>query len=183
MRGEHTVALEGDGGSAKQTVTIEAGATASLVANLANTQVVAASSGGWISVSTPKPVQLFEDGRLLGSSDTERLMVPAGNHQLEIVSDSLGYRSTQRVQVSAGKVSAIKVEFPKGTIALNALPWAEVWIDGEKVGETPIGNYAITIGPHEIVFKNPDLGEQHHAATVTAATPVKLSVDLTKRQQ
>jgi len=32
------------------------------------------------------------------------------------------------------------------------------------------------------VFKNPDLGEQHHAATVTAATPVKLSVDLTKPQ-
>ena len=57
-----------------------------------------------------------------------------------------------------------------------------MWIDGEKVGETPIGNYAVTIGPHEIVFKNPDLGEQRHAATVTAATPVKLSVDLTKPQ-
>jgi hypothetical protein len=39
------------------------------------------------------------------------------------------------------------------------------------------------VGPHEIVFKNPDLGEQHHAATVTATAPVRLSVDLSRPQQ
>ena len=104
--GEHTVVVEGENGSTtKQTVTVEAGATASLVANLPASQGVAASAGGWISVSTPKTVQLFEAGRLLGSSDSERLMVQAGSHQLEIVNDALGYRSSRSVQVSPGKVS------------------------------------------------------------------------------
>jgi len=179
--GEHTVVLEGESGSARQTVTVEAGATASLVANLANSHAGAASSGGWISVSTPKTVQLFEDGRLLGSSDTERLMVPAGTHELDIVNDALGYRSTRSVQVSAGKVSTITIEFPKGTIALNAVPWADVWIDGEKVGETPIGNLPVTIGTHEIIFRHPDLGEQRQLATVTLTAPTRLSVDMRKR--
>lgn len=179
--GEHTVVLESENGTTRQTVTVEAGATASLVATLAASHGGAASSGGWISVSTPKAVQLFEDGRLLGSSDSERLMVPAGNHQLDIVNDALGYRSSRTVQVSAGKVSAIKIEFPKGTIALNAIPWADVWIDGEKVGETPIGNLPLTIGSHEIIFRHPDLGEQRQLATVTLTAPTRLSVDMRKK--
>ena len=89
-------------------------------------------------------------------------MVPAGTHQLEIVNEAIGYRNTRTVQVAAGKVSAINIEFPKGTIALNAVPWADVWIDGEKVGETPIGNLPVTIGAHEIIFRHPDFGEQRH---------------------
>jgi hypothetical protein len=64
---------------------------------------------------------------------------------------------------------------------LNATPWAEVWIDGVKAGETPIGNLPVTIGPHEIVFRHPELGEQVHAATVKAGAPVRLSVDLSRK--
>ena len=180
--GEHAVVLESEAGTTKQTVTIESGATASLVANLASSQASTASSGGWISVSTPQTVQLFENGRLLGSSDSERVMVPAGNHQLEIVNESLGYRSTRAVQVTAGKVSAFKVEFPNGTIALNAVPWADVWIDGEKVGETPVGNLPVTLGSHEVIFRNPDLGEQRHVVNVTLTAPARLSVDMRKKQ-
>ena len=45
-------------------------------------------------------------------------------------------------------------------MALNAQPWADVWVDGERVGETPIGNVAVPIGPHEVVFRHPQLGEQ-----------------------
>jgi hypothetical protein len=177
--GEHSVVLEKEGASTRQSVTVEAGATASLVA-----QMPAAQGGpvsGWITVSTPKSVQLFEEGRLLGSSDSERLMVPAGTHQLDIVNDAIGYRGTKTVQVAAGKVTSIKVEFPKGTIALNAVPWADVWIDGEKVGETPIGNLPMTIGPHEIIFRHPDLGEQRYVTNVTLTAPARVSVDMRKK--
>jgi hypothetical protein len=78
-------------------------------------------------------------------------------------------------------VTAVKVEFPKGTIAINAVPWAEVWVDGEKIGETPIGNLSMTIGTHDVVFRHPDLGEQRHKATVTLTAPARLSVDLRKK--
>ncbi len=70
---------------------------------------------------------------------------------------------------------------PKGTLALNAAPWAEVWIDGEKVGDTPIGNLSLAIGAHDVVFRNPDLGEQHHTVMVTLKEVVRLSVDLRKK--
>jgi hypothetical protein len=126
-------------------------------------------------------VQVFENKRLLGTSQSDRLMVSAGRHEFEIVNDTIGYRAMRTVQVVPGRVTPIKIEFPKGSIALNAIPWAEVWVDGEKVGDTPIGNLQLAIGPHEFVFRHPDLGEQRHAATITLNTPGRLSVDLRKK--
>ena len=177
--GEHTVLLESDLGSIKQIVTIEAGNTASLMVPMAAPE--GAPVSGWVAVSSPAVVQLFEGGRLLGTSQSDRLMVSAGRHEIELVSDQLGYRVTRTVQVAPGKVAPIKLELPKGTIALNATPWAEVWVDGEKIGETPIGNYQLTLGPHDFVFRNPDLGEQRHTAVVTLKTPARLSVDMRKK--
>src|SRR5262249_4662012 len=178
--GEHRIVLESDLGSVKQMVNIEAGVTASLVVPL-GTNADGTPASGWIAVNAPVDVQLFENKRLVGSSQSDRLMVTAGRHELEFVNETLGYRATRTVLVAAGRVSTVRLEFPKGTIALNAIPWAEVWIDGEKVGDTPIGNLAVTIGPHEIVFKHPDLGEQRHAATVTLNATARLSVDMRKK--
>lgn len=177
--GAHTVAVEGELGKVEQTVNVDAGSTASVLVPL--TAPKGAPVSGWISVSAPAEVQLYEGGKLLGSSKMDRLMVSAGSHQIDLVNESLGYRTTKTVQVGPGKVAAIKADFPKGTIALNAVPWADVWIDGEKVGETPLGNLQVPIGQHDVVFRNPDLGEQHHTIVVSLTSPARLSVDMRKK--
>jgi hypothetical protein len=177
--GEHDVLLESDLGAVRQKVTIQAGATASLVVPL--TAPTGAPLSGWLSVSAPVEVQLLEAGRLLGTSRSDRIMVAAGRHDIEIVNEMLDYRAIRTVQVAPGRVATISIEMPKGTIALNAIPWAEVWVDGNRMGETPIGNLSMSIGPHEIVFRHPELGEQRHAVTVTAGAPARLSVDLRKK--
>ena len=176
--GEHTVVIEGDAGSTTQTVVVEPGVTGALTTQLSNQS---APASGWISVSAPAELQLFENGRLVGSSQSDRVMVLAGTHQLELVNQILGFRATRSVQVSPGKTSTVKLEFPTGIAAFNATPWAEVWVDGTRVGETPIGNLAVTIGAHEIIFKHPELGEQKHVATVTLTAPTRLSVDMRKK--
>jgi hypothetical protein len=177
--GAHAVTLEGDVGSAKHAVKIEAGVTAVLVAAL--TVPPSGPASGWIAVTAPFDMQLYENGRLLGNSETERIMVPAGKHDIEVVNIPLGYRVVRSVQVAPGKVLAMAVDLPKQRISLNAIPWAEVWIDGAKAGETPIGDLSVSIGPHEVLFRHPDLGEQRHAITVTATAPARLSVDMRKK--
>jgi PEGA domain-containing protein len=176
--GEHAVVLESDLGSIKQTVTIEAGVTASLVVPLAAPE--GAPVSGWIAVASRVELQLYEKDRLLGTSRTDRLMVSAGKHEIDLVNDDLGYRTSRTVQVPAGKVATVNPEMPNGSIAINATPWAEVWIDGNKVGETPIGNLTLPIGSHDVVFRHPELGEQHHTATVSLKDVARLSVDLRK---
>jgi hypothetical protein len=126
-------------------------------------------------------VQLFENQRLLGSSQTDRIMVSVGRHDLEVINEAIGYRATKTVNVAPGQTSNIKLDLPKAPMALNAVPWAEVWVDGDRVGETPIGSVQVTIGPHEVVFRHPELGERRVVTTVTLAGPAKVSVDMRKK--
>ena len=162
---------------------VESGVTASLVVPMSGREPNASAPRlGWISVSAPLDVQIFEEGRLIGNNLTDRIMVSAGRHDIEIVNEAVGYRATRTLQVTAGKVAAVKLEMPKGTISVNAQPWAEVWIDGERIGETPIGNLSVAIGTHSVLFRHPELGEQHHTALVTLKGPTRLSVDMRKQQ-
>jgi serine/threonine protein kinase len=177
--GPHTVTVENELGPVTQRVTIEAGTTASLVVPM--TAPRNAPLSGWIAVSAPIEVQLYENQRLLGSSQTDRIMVAVGRHDLEVVNEALGYRASKTVNVAPGQTANIKLDLPKAPMALNAVPWAEVWVDNERVGETPIGSVQVSIGPHEVVFRHPQLGERRVITTVTLAGPAKVSVDMRKK--
>ena len=175
--GDHRVELQSDGASAKHTVTVQAGGTASLVVPIGGA-ATAGPVSGWVSIKAPFTMEIREQGRLLGTSDAERVMMAAGRHELDLVNDTLSYRASRVVVVAPGKVASVSLDLPMGVVNLNAAPWAEVWIDGRRVGETPIGNLSVSIGPHEVVFKHPQFGEKHHAISVTVGTPVRLSVDM-----
>ena len=177
--GDHAVVLESDIATVKQTVTIGAGQTASLVAPLVAAE--GAPVSGWIGVSAPVELQVYEGKRLLGTSQSDRIMVSAGRHEIELVNDTLGYRLVRTVQVNPGKLATVTPNWPTGSVALNALPWAEVWVDDKRIGETPIGNLTLPIGPHEVLFRHPDLGEQRMAVTVSLKAPVRVSADMRKK--
>lgn len=177
--GEHSITLESDVASVTQKVTIEAGVPASLMVPMAAQAGTLAT--GWVSVSAPLVVDLRENGKLLGNSGIDRIMLPSGKHDIELVNEVIGYRELRSVLVSPGRVAAITVTLPKGIVSLNAIPWASVTIDGESVGDTPIGNLQLPAGQHEVVFRNAELGEQRRLITVTPHTPVRLSVDLTRK--
>lgn len=83
-----------------------------------------------------------------------------------------------RAASPAGESAVVIVGESNGLVSVNALPWADVWIDGAPVGETPIGNLALPIGTHEVLLRHPDHGEQHHTVTVTSDRVARLSVDL-----
>lgn len=133
---------------------------------------------GWVSVKLPFGVEIHENGSLLGTNEADRLMLAAGRHELELVNPALGYRATRVVTVAAGRLMTVSPEVPQGVVNLNAAPWAEVFVDGRRVGETPLGNLSVPIGPHEIVFRHPQFGEKRHAVSVTVGVPVRLSVEM-----
>jgi hypothetical protein len=177
--GNHVVVLQNDVGSVNEDVTIQPGATASLVVPLKAPQ--GAPVSGWISITAPVELQVMENDHLLGTSRTDRIMVAAGRHDIEVSNEALGFRTTQSIQVAPGQVARVRPDWPMGTIAINAAPWANVTLDGKDLGETPVGNTSVAIGTHEVIFRHPQLGEQRFTATVTANTPARLSVDMRKK--
>ena len=177
LPGTHEVVLQSATGSVTQTVQVPAGGVASMTAPI-GAEANGGPVSGWATVKSPVSVEVREGGKLLGTSDADRLMLATGRHELELANSVLGYRATRPVQAAAGKTIEIVVALPNGVVNLNASPWAEVLIDGQRVGDTPIGNLEVPIGPHEVVFRNPQLGEKRHAISVTLAAPVRLSVDM-----
>ena len=177
--GAHAVLLENEMGSMAQEVKIEAGTTASLVVPLNAPKNAPVS--GWISVNAPMPLQIFEDSRLLGTSQSDRIMVSVGRHELVMVNEVVGFSQSQVVNVTPGRVTPIRPQWPSAATSFNATPWAEVWIDGRQIGETPLANISVPVGNHDVLFRHPELGEKRIRAVVTLSAPAKVSVDMRQR--
>jgi hypothetical protein len=168
-------------------VPVEAGVVSSVLISLRGptpsaTQATmpAASGAGYLSIASPFTVQVSDMGRVIGTSDTSRIPIPAGQRDVELTNASLGYRTRRRVQVAPGQTTVVSLEVPTGTLHLNALPWAQVAVDGRAVGETPLANLSLPIGNHEVVFRHPELGEVRQTVAVRPGPPVRVGVDLRK---
>jgi hypothetical protein len=175
--GGRRIVLKLAGRELRQTVQVEPGGTASVIAPMGKE---ISSPSGWIAVASKAELDILEGGVLVGSTRSPQVMMPAGLHTLRLVSETLGYEGTRQIRVEPGKVARIGLTLPDSTINLNALPWAEVWIDGRSVGETPIGNLALGVGTHQILFRHPELGEKTVSTVVRADAPARVTVDLRK---
>jgi hypothetical protein len=82
--------------------------------------------------------------------------------------------------IRPGKVTPLDIELPTGRLQVNAIPWSEVLIDGERAGDTPLGNLQLPIGPHRILFRHPQFGEQTRTVVIAVGALTRLSVDLRK---
>jgi hypothetical protein len=140
-------------------------------------QVPAGPRFGGITVTSPITLQVFKDGNLLGTTGGP-IAVNEGAQNLLFTNEQLGFRTMQTVQVKGGQMTAVRIGVPNGRISINAIPWAEVTIDGTAHGETPIANLALPIGTHEIVFKHPQLGEKRKTVTVTVDGHVRVTETL-----
>ncbi|HWW88781.1 MAG TPA: PEGA domain-containing protein [Vicinamibacterales bacterium] len=164
--------------SASAAVAAPTGVPTAMATDLPRPAVVAAP--GWVSIPISIQVQVFENGRFVGTNDANQIPLAAGRHELELVNEFLHYRGLQRVEVSSGKTVTLRVALPTGTLNLNAAPWAEVTIDGQSVGQTPLGNLQVPIGPHQMVFRHPELGEETRSIVVGAGSSTRVSVTFNK---
>jgi hypothetical protein len=135
---------------------------------------------GGIRLSTPIDLTVLDGDRVIGSSVEGPIFAAAGRHEFEFVNGATGYRTRQVVEVKAGQIVPFTVPVPNGTLNINAQPWAAVWIDGNSVGETPLGNLSVVPGEHEVVFRHPELGERRQKTMVRAGAETRVAVNLEK---
>ena len=174
---DHKVTVTSDTGSAERTVTVAAGGTASIMFSLPK---VSGPVGGWLSIAAPFDVEVVEHDDVIGTSGTSRIMLAAGRHDITIINRSLGFQEARKVEVTAGKTIAVRVDPPKVSVSVNARPWADVTLDGNSVGQTPLSNLSVTVGTHELVFRHPQFAERRQTIVVTAKGPNRIATDLTK---
>lgn len=171
--GQHRVVVTDGTITVNRIVNIVAGSMASVAAAM----TPAGSTGGWISIRTPFEMQILDRGRLVGTTSSDRIMLPVGEHDLELVSGPFEYKGQVKVQVQPGRTVEVPVTLPNGSLSISAVPWAEVWVDGQPVGQTPLGHVAVPIGEHEVIWRHPQRGERKQKVRVTTHTATRVGVD------
>ena len=168
--GRHILTFQTTGGEIVKSVRTAAGKTETLDLPVFS---------GWVAVFAPIVLRVSADGRSIGTTEESRLMLPPGRHQLTLTNKELGYSAVEQVDIEPGEVKSVNVN-PRGTVNLNAVPWAEVWLDGQKLGDTPLAGTPVPLGQREFVFKNPQFGEKKVSATIKAGENSPVTVDFSK---
>ncbi len=70
-----------------------------------------------------------------------------------------------------------------GTLLVLAHPWAEVSVDGKKIGTTPLEPFALSVGRHRLTLSNPELGASRTTTvSIVSRKQVTLKVDLERQR-
>ena len=168
--GRHEVALQSDAGSVKRTVTVAANATVTLEE---------AIFSGFVTVYAPFDVTVSEGGRVLRADDRQQIMLRPGAHDLRISNRALDYEAVRRVEIKPGEATTLQLAPAPSPLTVTAAEAAEVWLDGTRLGETPL-TAAVPLGIHEVLVKRAAGGERRYTVTI-GARPVTLAVDFTGR--
>ncbi|MBA3885703.1 MAG: PEGA domain-containing protein [Acidobacteria bacterium] len=165
--GQRAVTLSSRAGTVRRSIRVDAGQTATLDVPLFS---------GWLAVDAPIVLEVAQAGRVLGSTQQNRLLLSPGRHTITLTNAELGYRASRVVEIEPGQEHRLSL-VPSTAVNLNASPWAEVWIDGKRIGETPIANVSVPLGTRDVVFRHPEFGERRLTPTIKVGDPKAISVD------
>jgi PEGA domain len=168
--GQHIITLKHTTGLVQRTVKVKANETATLDVTIYS---------GWLALFAPIEIQVSENGKALRLNEQNQVMLSPGRHDIELRNNGLGYRDSQVIEIRPGEVTAVNVTLPKTPVTITATPSSDVWLDGVKIGETPLADFPVAVGTREIVVKNSAHGERRLMTTVTVK-PTTVDVDFTK---
>jgi serine/threonine-protein kinase len=120
---------------------------------------------GGLTVAAAVELQVIKDGRVIGTTAAP-IAINEGSQTILLINETLGFRLSQTVTVKGGQMTSLNISVPNGRVSINAVPWAEVTIDGTPAGQTPLANLSLPIGTHEVIFRHPQFGERKQTITV-----------------
>lgn len=165
--GTHEILVESDAGSVRETVRVRPDTLA---------EIDAAIFSGWLAVFAPVELRIFEQGRMIGTTLDGRILMPPGRHEVELVNAELGIRQTRTVEIRPGKVEALSLEAPNGTLTVDAPPGTEVVVDGTPAGVTPLQGLTLAVGTHQVELRHPQLGQRRVVVSIGAGRPARVSL-------
>jgi hypothetical protein len=105
------------------------------------------------------------DGRAVGTTPLQGYRAKARSYNMELkTSDGRTYKRI--VFIEADRTTQVSHRFPdpkdppptgpSGWLNVASEPESEVWIDGKKVGKTPMEDHDLPVGLHVVVLKTED---------------------------
>ena len=113
---------------------------------------------GELHISVSKRSEVKIDGRKLGFIRDTVIDVDTGTVELEFFNPTYG-RMVKKVRVSEG-VTSVKLDWDaeSGRLSIKVRPWGEIYVDGRKVGVSPLDRPIKVVGRHVVRVRHPVFG-------------------------
>lgn len=164
--GPHTVLIDSSEGSVRRKVQIADGGTESLTESI---------YPGWLHVSTPIDVTILDGGKPALLDDSNRVLLKPGAHTVRIENRELAFSQTKQVEIEPGGTTKIAIEVPASTLTVTGSAGADVFVDGVKAGQTPLTDFTVALGAHDVMVVDPS-GASRHASIRATTKPVQLDI-------
>lgn len=122
------------------------------------------SSMASVEIECSHPATVLWKGRVIGRAPG-RVALPPGPHEVELV--SLPLHARRRLQVKSP--GSARVVFEQGELEVLVSPWANVTVDGQPLGPSPVPVQALWEGSHTVVFERPE--PRYRAAVEVTVAP------------
>ena len=127
---------------------------------------------------SPSNATVYLDGKERGH---QILNLEAGrDYKLEIYAKGYEpFKDTYRVTEREGRlnISLKKKRAAMGVVNIGAIPWATVYVNGKKIGDTPIVPYSVSVGKHQFEFRHPDYKPIKKTITIKKGKNANISID------
>jgi serine/threonine-protein kinase len=110
----------------------------------------ASSTPGTLEIVSTPPLSLSVDGKPVGQG-TASLALPAGVHTVSGTAPGVTLKKT--VTVRPGALERVELVVQMGSLAIEAPPGCDVFVDGVPRGRTPMEPLTLPQGMHKVVVK------------------------------
>jgi hypothetical protein len=166
--GPHRVLLRSPQGSVERAIRIQSGESS---------EINEAIYPGWVALTAAVDVTLSEGGKPLKRDDRGWAILPPGTHDIHLDNRVLGVHETRHVVVTPGGTTRLSFEAHSSTLSLTTNEVADVWVDGQSYGQTPLVDQPVSIGVHDVRLRS--AAHERWLRIRATVQPVQVNVDLT----
>ena len=121
-------------------------------------------------------MDVYADGRRIGTTDDGQLLLKSGSHRIEFVSERFKYRSATSVTIRPGHVLPYTVTLPSAAVHVTTTPGLEILVEGERIGIAPLPPFQVPIGTRDIAVRDASGGERRQSIEVKYGDTAEVSL-------
>jgi PEGA domain-containing protein len=131
---------------------------------------------GFLTAFSRIPMEVYSDGKRIGTTEDGQLLIASGTHQIEFVSERFHYRAAASLTIPPGHVLPYTVALPSAELRIITTPGSEIWLEGERIGIAPLEQIHVPIGTREIVVRDSGGAEKRQVVEVKLGETMEVSL-------
>jgi len=142
-------------------------------------KVKASGKPGKLNIMTLKDLSIYIDGKKEGEGSIS-IFLAAGTHKVKLVSNSRMINYKTVIKVESNKEVTKTIMLKKGKLSVSIKPWADVYINGNRIGQTPFPSKKLYEGTYTVTFKNPKYSSYSKTIKIRPGKTTLIMKDLQK---